>query len=96
MAARSLLRLLAHGDVKVQYITKLIKPVLDGVVSSFEVTAEANAEYNNRLQKGVQRGVWNLAQSWYRVDGNGRNCVIFPCRFYLIQHVLLSAYSCIG
>ena len=61
---------------------QLIKPVLDGKASSFEVLPEANEAYVNKVQRMFDDTVFNFCGSWYRVNGTGRNVMIFPGRRY--------------
>jgi hypothetical protein len=56
----------------------LLKPVLDGFVSSFEVTAEATDAYNDKLHARLARSVFAHCTSWYRVGGKGKVSAIFP------------------
>jgi len=67
-----------------QYISKLIAPVLEGVDSSFEVTKEANTEYNHHIQKSLEDSIFTFHNSWYRVNLSGRNCAIYPCKSPLV------------
>ncbi|OBZ75288.1 Baeyer-Villiger monooxygenase [Grifola frondosa] len=74
----------AHGstvcmqEIQVNYSLRLVKPVLDGLVSSFEVTAEAFDAYNRKLQKPLSESVFSQCASWSRVDGNKKNFLSFP------------------
>ena len=57
---------------------KLIKPVLEGSVYSFELTPEANEEYNKKLQARFNDSVFTLCNSWYRLHKEGKIISIFP------------------
>ncbi|PPQ72534.1 hypothetical protein CVT26_004012 [Gymnopilus dilepis] len=65
-------------ETQVGYMMQLIKPVLDGKASSFEVLPEANEAYVNKVQRMFDDTVFNFCGSWYRVNGTGRNVMIFP------------------
>lgn len=60
------------------YILKFVKPIVDGLVSSFEVTTEATDAYNNLIQRRLERSVFVECLSWYRTDGEGKVSSIFP------------------
>ncbi|KAF9552291.1 FAD/NAD(P)-binding domain-containing protein [Agrocybe pediades] len=65
-------------ETEVNYIMKLIQPVLQNRVSSFEVTQEANDIYNKKLQTMLDGTIFTFCGSWYRVGSNGKNISIFP------------------
>lgn len=57
---------------------QLIKPVLSGLASSFEVTHEATDAWNTRIQKKLANSVWTVCHSWYCVGHTGKNTAIWP------------------
>ncbi|KAJ3514913.1 hypothetical protein NLJ89_g2093 [Agrocybe chaxingu] len=65
-------------ECQMQYIGQLIKPILDGAATSFEVTSEANDAYNDTIQEGMKHTPFTFCRSWYRVGGSGKNSSIFP------------------
>ncbi|KAF9533908.1 hypothetical protein CPB83DRAFT_889697 [Crepidotus variabilis] len=64
-------------EVEMDYICRLLKPLINGTVSSFEVKKEVNEAYNGRLQEKLSRSV-HMGRSWYRTNGTGRNFAIWP------------------
>jgi len=66
------------NEVQTSLITQLMKPVLQGRVKAYEVTEEAEKEYNDWLQKRLDTSVWTECNSFYRAGMNGKNTVIFP------------------
>ncbi|KAF9004036.1 hypothetical protein BDQ17DRAFT_472624 [Cyathus striatus] len=63
---------------KINYIIQMIKPVLEGKVSSFEVTTHACESYNEKIQAKLSRSVFIHCVSWYRLGGTGRVTSMFP------------------
>lgn len=58
---------------------KLIKPVVEGSVSSFEVTPQASDEYNAEIQRKLSTYVWNSGcASWYRTGYTGKIFTQWP------------------
>ncbi|KAF7353944.1 hypothetical protein MVEN_01080700 [Mycena venus] len=66
------------GELETGYILQFVKPILDGLVSTFEVTAVATNEYNDLIQRRLARSVFVQCLSWYRTDGEGKVSSIFP------------------
>lgn len=64
--------------LQIDYSLRLIKPVLDGTVSSFEVSTRATDIYNVKIQTKLARSVWVSCASWYRQGGDGKVFGIFP------------------
>ncbi|KAF8888349.1 hypothetical protein BD779DRAFT_1611364 [Infundibulicybe gibba] len=58
------------SDLEVDYIIKLIKPILNEDVLSFEVTNRATDAYNDKIQGRLSKS--------YRTGRNGRVTSIFP------------------
>ncbi|KAJ7689783.1 hypothetical protein B0H17DRAFT_1202036 [Mycena rosella] len=65
-------------ELQIDYILKFVKPILNGVVSSFEVTSTATDRYNKRIQDMLLRSVHMSCTSWYCVGGDGPISSIFP------------------
>ncbi|KAJ7689782.1 hypothetical protein B0H17DRAFT_1065875 [Mycena rosella] len=65
-------------ELQIDYIIKFVKPILGGVVSSFEVTPTATDRYNKRIQEMLSRSVHTSCTSWYRTGGDGPISSIFP------------------
>ena len=61
----------------------MIKPIIERSVSSFELTPEANREYNNKLQARFTNSAFTLCSSWYRLNKDGKVISIFPGRLSL-------------
>ncbi|KAL0571882.1 hypothetical protein V5O48_010072 [Marasmius crinis-equi] len=65
-------------EVQVQYILKLITPVLSQDISSIEVSSEATDNYLRRIDNRMKDTVFLQCSSWYRTNGTGRISMIFP------------------
>ncbi|KAJ6500883.1 FAD/NAD-P-binding domain-containing protein [Mycena sanguinolenta] len=65
-------------ELQIDYILKFVKPILDGVVSTFEVSSEATDRYNDWIHDRLSRSVHMSCTSWYRVGGTGKISSIFP------------------
>lgn len=67
-------------EVQIQYILKLIEPVLQGSASSFAVTSSACNAYNAKIQRTLSSKSSVLTQcvSWYRAGGTGKITSLFP------------------
>ncbi|KAF8896192.1 hypothetical protein BD779DRAFT_1668027 [Infundibulicybe gibba] len=65
-------------ELQIDYIIQLIKPILKGQSSSFEVTHEATDAYNEKIHARLARSVFTQCASWYRVGGVGKVASIFP------------------
>lgn len=54
----------------VNYSLKFMKPILDGHVSTYEVTEEAERNWTDKLQKGLQDTVFRrgACSSWYQTE----------------------------
>ncbi|KAJ6500898.1 hypothetical protein C8R45DRAFT_1210585 [Mycena sanguinolenta] len=66
------------GELQMGYILKFVKPIIDGVVSTFEVTSEATDAYNDLIQRRLERSVFVECTSWYRTAGEGKVSSVFP------------------
>jgi hypothetical protein len=63
---------------QVNYIIKLIKPILQKKLAAVDVSTSATDKYNTKIQSRLSRSVWVGCNSWYRVDGKGKVNSIFP------------------
>jgi hypothetical protein len=68
---------------QINYILKFVKPILDGLVTSFSVTPRATDAYNDLIQARLARSVWVQCTSWYRAGGEGKVSSIFPGPMFL-------------
>ncbi|KAF8505034.1 4-hydroxyacetophenone monooxygenase [Hysterangium stoloniferum] len=60
---------------------KLVKPVIRGEVSEFEVTEEAESKYTRDVQAATKETVWTKCRSYYIADG-GWNGALYPWSQY--------------
>ncbi|KAF9242545.1 hypothetical protein BU15DRAFT_43918 [Melanogaster broomeanus] len=65
-------------EVQVSYSLQLIKPVLDGLVSTFTVKADVTDAYNAKLQERLSGSVLVQCYSWQRTGGTGKVFNSFP------------------
>jgi hypothetical protein len=54
-------------EVQVSYIMKLLRPVIQGKISYFDVTDSATESYNKTVQSWLADSIYNQCVSWYRV-----------------------------
>lgn len=64
--------------MQINYIIQFVKPILDGLVSTFDVTTHATDVYNDLIQLRLARSVFVGCQSWYRTGREGKVSSIFP------------------
>jgi hypothetical protein len=64
--------------LKLKYIMKLIKPIVEQSMLSIELTPEANKEYNKKIQARFTDSVFTLCSSWYRLHKEGKIISVFP------------------
>ncbi|KAJ6567004.1 hypothetical protein B0H19DRAFT_1139113 [Mycena capillaripes] len=69
---------LLTGELQMAYIMKLVKPILDGLVSTVEITTQATDAYNDLIQRRLARSVFVECASWYRTGGEGKVSNAFP------------------
>jgi len=69
---------LSFNEIQLKYIMTMIKPIIDRSVSSFELTPEANREYNKKLQARFTDSIFTLCSSWYRLNKDGKVISVFP------------------
>jgi len=65
-------------EAQINYMMRMVKPILDGKVDSFEVTFSASAEYNGEIQNRLQKSVWTNCNSYYRSGGDGKVYATYP------------------
>lgn len=83
-------------EAQARYIAQLLCEARDSGKSTILVRPEAEASYNQELQKALQTTVWNSGcNSWY-LDDKGRNFALWPhttTRFISeMRHVRLGEY----
>jgi cation diffusion facilitator CzcD-associated flavoprotein CzcO len=66
-------------ESQLAYVMDALRTMRERGARAVEVRADAQARYNDRLQRRLQGTVWNSGgcQSWY-IDANGRNSTIWP------------------
>ncbi|KAJ7020477.1 hypothetical protein C8F04DRAFT_1143915 [Mycena alexandri] len=65
-------------ELQIDYIIQFVKPILQGLVSTFDVTARATDAYNELIHARLARSVFMGCISWYRTGGEGKISSIFP------------------
>ncbi|KAF7359005.1 hypothetical protein MSAN_01241200 [Mycena sanguinolenta] len=70
-------------ELQTGYIMQLIKPILDGLVSSVDVKPGATDAYNDVIQARLSRSIFVECTSWYRTGGDGKVSSIFPGAMFL-------------
>ncbi|KAK0229195.1 hypothetical protein EDD85DRAFT_851939 [Armillaria nabsnona] len=65
-------------EIQIDYILQLIKPILQGHVSSINVTDEATDAYNEKIHARLAESVFVDCASWYRKGSDGKVSSIFP------------------
>ncbi|KAJ3483533.1 hypothetical protein NLI96_g6247 [Meripilus lineatus] len=87
-------------EVQINYILNFVKPVIQRLASSFEVTPEANEEYNRDLQKKLSTSVWSSCTSWYRLDHSGKVISQWPGTmtgyWWKMRNPVWSHYKAVG
>ncbi|CAL1708297.1 unnamed protein product [Somion occarium] len=69
-------------EVQINYMIKVIKPILSDLATAFEPTDAASDSYNAWVQSKLGKSVWNACTSWYRAEeGKGKITGIFPGTF---------------
>ena len=71
---------IASIECQVQYMIKLVAPIVKNGVGSFEISAKAEQEYNDWLQIKAQGTVWSQCNSWYK-KANGKIFAAWPGTF---------------
>jgi len=75
-------------EVQSNYIIKLIKPIIEGRISSVDVTTSATDAYNTKIKSRISRSVFMNCLSWYRASPSGIPN-IFPGAMFLFWWWLL-------
>ncbi|KAJ6567001.1 hypothetical protein B0H19DRAFT_716653 [Mycena capillaripes] len=70
-------------EMQINYIMQFVKPILDGLVSTFDVTTRATDAYNDLIHARLTRSVFVHCVSWYRSGGEGKVSSIFPGPMFL-------------
>ncbi|KAJ7684224.1 hypothetical protein DFH06DRAFT_1155057 [Mycena polygramma] len=70
-------------EMQIDYILQFVKPILDGLVSTFDVTTRATDAYNDLIHARLARSVFVECVSWYRSGGEGKVTSIFPGPMFL-------------
>jgi len=87
-------------EVQVNYIMQMLDPILNGLVSSFEVTHEATDAWNARIHEKLATSVWSVCQSWYRAGKSGKNVAIWPGplieQWWQLRRPVWSDYNAVG
>ena len=69
-------------EVQVNYMMQIIKPIVNGLATSFEPTDAASDKYNEWVQSKLSKSVWSGCSSWYRTNGGkGKITGLFPGTF---------------
>ncbi|KAJ7656021.1 hypothetical protein DFH06DRAFT_1269536 [Mycena polygramma] len=70
-------------EMQINYILQVVKPILDGSVSSVDVTTRETNTYNELIHARLARSVFVHCVSWYRSGGKGKVSSIFPGPMFL-------------
>ncbi|KAJ6471235.1 hypothetical protein C8R47DRAFT_1179509 [Mycena vitilis] len=70
-------------EMQINYILQVVKPILDGLVSSVDVKTQAANRYNELIHARLARSVFVHCVSWYRSGGVGKVSSIFPGPMFL-------------
>ncbi|KAJ1308197.1 hypothetical protein OPQ81_003912 [Rhizoctonia solani] len=66
-------------ELQMNYISALLKPVLEGKVQSFAPRAESTKTWNTWVQSSLNKHVWSGCASWYRAEGpNAKIFALWP------------------
>ena len=76
-------------EAQLNYVMGALKAMREQKLSRLEVDAAAQARYNERVQRDLQKTVWNTGgcQSYY-LDANGRNSIGFPWSTFTMRRLL--------
>lgn len=61
----------------VNYIVKVIKPILKSKAVAAEIKAESEAKWSDEIQRDLKGTVFGDCTSWY-LDEKGYNSVMYP------------------
>jgi cation diffusion facilitator CzcD-associated flavoprotein CzcO len=85
-------------EAQVRYLIDLIDQMDERGLATVEPTPTAQQAYNDRLQRKLEKTVWNTGgcESWY-LDANGRNTSLWPTFTFefmrQLRHADLSDYA---
>ncbi|KAF7353949.1 hypothetical protein MVEN_01081300 [Mycena venus] len=65
-------------EMQINYIIQFVKPIINGLVSTVDVTPRATDAYNDLIHARLARSVFVECVSWYRSGGEGKVSSIFP------------------
>jgi len=65
-------------EAQINYMMRMVKPIIEGKVDSFEVKSDAAASYNRDIQDRLQKSVWMNCNSYYRSGGDGKIYATYP------------------
>jgi len=65
-------------EAQINYILRMIKPVIQQKVDSFEVLNTASKAYNKKIQTKLQNTVYTSCFSWYRSGRGQKNIASYP------------------
>ncbi|KAJ7334902.1 hypothetical protein DFH08DRAFT_785005 [Mycena albidolilacea] len=65
-------------ELQINYIIQLVKPIVDGLVATLDVTPRATDAYNDVIHARLSKSVFVECISWYRSGGEGKVSSIFP------------------
>ncbi|KAJ3492156.1 hypothetical protein NLI96_g177 [Meripilus lineatus] len=65
-------------EVQAEYLIQLIRPIIQGHVTSVEVTPEANEVFNTAIQQRLEGSMWSSCTSWYRLGHQGKIVTQWP------------------
>jgi hypothetical protein len=54
-------------EAQINYMMRMVKPIIEGKVQSFEVKEPAFNEYNEEIQARLKKSVWMGCNSYYRL-----------------------------
>ena len=55
-------------ETQVNYIIKVIKPILSGGVSTVDIKEAPTKAYNDTIQRKLKQTIWTACFSWYNQD----------------------------
>ena len=76
-------------EAQLDYVMGALRAMRERNLARLEVQPDAQARYNQRVQKDLQKTVWNTGgcQSYY-LDVNGRNSIGFPWSTFTMRRLL--------
>ena len=76
-------------ESQVEYLRDAVRTMALNQYATVEPTAEAQQEWNHKLQRRMKRTVWNTGgcSSWY-LDAHGKNTVLWPRATFTFRQAL--------